>query len=85
MRFVMRYRTPTGLADLLMSSDGEVLTGLWFEGSADEAKHRGDFVVRNLPIVEKPRRSRPCVRSERLPAEQSETRMNESFAPRWTA
>ena len=35
---------------MLMSSDGEVLMGLWFEGSADEAKHRGDFVVRNLPI-----------------------------------
>ena len=46
----MRYRTPKGLADLLMSSDGEVLTGLWFECSADEAKHRGDFVARDLPI-----------------------------------
>ena len=34
----------------MMSSDGEALTGLWFEGSSDEAKHRGDLVVRDLPI-----------------------------------
>ena len=50
--FVARYRTPKGLADLLMSSDGEVLMGLWFEGSADEAKHRGDLVARDLPIFQ---------------------------------
>lgn len=28
-----RYPTPDGFDDLLMQSDGEVLTGLWFEGS----------------------------------------------------
>ena len=50
LQSLARYRTPTGLSDLLMSSDGEVLTGLWFEGSADEAKHRGDFGARDLPI-----------------------------------
>ncbi len=49
-RFVARYRTPKGLADLLMSSDGEVLTGLWFEGSADKAKHLGDFTERDVPV-----------------------------------
>ena len=46
----MRYRTPTGLADLLMSSDGEVLTGLWFEGSVDETKYVGTGVRCDLPI-----------------------------------
>ena len=50
LQSLARYRTPTGLADLLMSSDGEVLTGLWFEGSSDAAKHRGDLVARDLPI-----------------------------------
>ena len=50
LNFIARYRTPKGLADLMMSSDGEALTGLWFDGSADEAKHRGDFVARDLPI-----------------------------------
>lgn len=28
-----RYHTPDGFNDLLMSSDGELLTGLWFESS----------------------------------------------------
>lgn len=28
-----RYHTPDGFDDLLMSSDGELLTGLWFESS----------------------------------------------------
>ena len=50
--FIARYRTPKGLADLLMSSDGEALTGLWFEGSSDAAKHHGDFVARDLPIFQ---------------------------------
>ena len=29
------YKTPNGFDNLVMSSDGEVLTGLWFEGSRD--------------------------------------------------
>lgn len=29
------YRTPEGFDDLVMVSDGEALTGLWFEGSRD--------------------------------------------------
>ena len=33
------YPTPKGFDDLLMSTDGEVLTGLWFAGSRDENKH----------------------------------------------
>ena len=36
---VFRYPTPEGFDDLLMSTDGEVLTGLWFAGSRDENKH----------------------------------------------
>ena len=33
------YPTPDGFDDLLMRTDGEVLTGLWFAGSRDENKH----------------------------------------------
>ena len=33
---LVRYQTPHGFDDLLMCLDGEVLTGLWFEGSRDE-------------------------------------------------
>ena len=35
MSFSWTYATPNGFDDLVMSSDGEVLTGLWFEGSRD--------------------------------------------------
>ena len=33
------YPTPEGFDDLLMSTDGMVLMGLWFAGSRDENKH----------------------------------------------
>ena len=36
---VYSYQTPEGFDDLLMSTDNEVLTGLWFLGSRDENKH----------------------------------------------
>lgn len=35
-----------------MNSDGEYLTGLYFEGSRDSFKHRKDCIERNLPIFE---------------------------------
>ena len=38
------YPTPEGFDDLLMCTDGEVLTGLWFAGSRDENKHISDVV-----------------------------------------
>ncbi len=33
-----------------MSSDGEVLTGLWFEGTHDAAKHKAAATDASLPI-----------------------------------
>ena len=36
---VFRYPTPEDFDDLLMCTDGKVLTGLWFAGSHDENKH----------------------------------------------
>ena len=36
---VFRYQTPEGFDDLMMSTDGKSLTGLWFAGSRDENKH----------------------------------------------
>ena len=38
-QYLQRYQTPEGFDDLLMCSDGEVLTSLWFEGSRDENKY----------------------------------------------
>ena len=33
-----------------MQSDGEYLTGLWFDGSRDSNKHMYDFEEKELPI-----------------------------------
>ena len=41
---VFRYQTPEGFDDMLMSTDGEMLTGLWFEGSRDADKHISNLV-----------------------------------------
>ena len=58
--FIRHYRTPGGFDDLVMSSDGEALTGLWFEGSRDGAARRagevcpdadaGEAAVGPLPV-----------------------------------
>ena len=39
MTSIFRYQSPDGFDDILMSLDGTVLTGLWFEGPSDE-KHQ---------------------------------------------
>ena len=40
-----RYPTPEGFDDLLMCTDGEALTGLWFEGSHDENQYASGIVA----------------------------------------
>ena len=42
MIFRCGYKTPDGFDDLVMESDGEVLTGLWFEGGRDAARSAAD-------------------------------------------
>lgn len=37
-KYEYKYCTPAGFDDLLMCSDGELLTGLWFEGSRDDTE-----------------------------------------------
>ena len=53
---VFRYQTPEGFDNMLMSTDGEVLSGLWFEGSHDADKHMSNLVetchgASLLPII----------------------------------
>ena len=36
VKYACTYRTPVGMDDLVMSGDGEALTGLWFRGSRDD-------------------------------------------------
>ena len=50
--FIQKYKTLDGYSNMLMSSDGIFLTGLWFEGSKDALKHCSDFEEKNLPVFE---------------------------------
>lgn len=44
------YKTPDDFDDMLISSDGKYLTGLWFIGSRDDSKHTTECEEKNLPI-----------------------------------
>ena len=46
------YKTPKGFSDIIINSDGEYITGLWFEGSRDSLKHKLDCEEKELPIFE---------------------------------
>ena len=50
MCYKYKYKTPDGFSNVLMNSDGEYLTGLWFEGSKDSSKHKIDCEEKNLSI-----------------------------------
>lgn len=44
------YKTPKEFSNIIMNSDGENLTGLWFEGSRDTSKHVVECEERDLKI-----------------------------------
>lgn len=46
------YITPADFSDIWMNSDGENLTGLWFAGSKDTAKHETAGPEKLVPIFE---------------------------------
>lgn len=52
MKYKYHYKTPDGFSDIWMNGDGEFLTGLWFEGSRDAAKHCIDCAEKLLPVFE---------------------------------
>jgi methylated-DNA-[protein]-cysteine S-methyltransferase len=52
MTYKYYYKTPDGFSDMLMNSDGEYLTGLWFDGSRDASKHTLSCEEKTLPIFE---------------------------------
>lgn len=51
---VSTYKTPDGFDDLIMASDGEVLTGLWFEGSRNAPEARSG--AHEPPVLRETRR-----------------------------
>ena len=50
MTYKSIYKTKNGLSDIILNSDGEYLTGLWFEGSKDSIKHDGNAKEKELEI-----------------------------------
>lgn len=50
MTYKCIYKTPEGFSNMIINSDGEYLTGLWFEGSRDSYKHKIDCEEEDLPI-----------------------------------
>lgn len=44
------YKTPEGFSNIIMSSDGEALTGLWFKGSMDPSEHIAEHEAKDLNI-----------------------------------
>ena len=67
MTFIFNYRTPDGLDDLLMTSDGEKLTGLHFVKSCKVAHARCDCAECDLPVFRETRRWLDCYFSGREP------------------
>lgn len=54
MIYQRNYSSPFGM--ICMQSDGEYLTGLWFEKSKDEKKHAIKDMEKDLPIFEETKR-----------------------------
>lgn len=50
--YIYKYKTPCGFSDMLMSSDGVYLTGLWFCGSRDASKHDFNYEEKRLSIFD---------------------------------
>lgn len=45
-----QYNPPKCYSKIIMSSDGEYLTGLWFLNSSDSLKHKEKYEEKELPI-----------------------------------
>ncbi len=50
MIYKCTYKTPKEFSNIIMNSDGEYLTGLWFEDSRDSSKHKINCEEKNLPV-----------------------------------
>lgn len=50
MNYKCMYKTPDDFSNMIMNSDGENLTGLWFEDSRGSSKHTINCEEKNLEI-----------------------------------
>lgn len=56
MIYKKTYETPNNFSNIIMNSNGEYLTGLWFEGSRDSSKHNIDCEEKELEIFREAKR-----------------------------
>lgn len=52
MIYTYTYQSPDGFDDILMNSNGECLTGLWFKGSRDSDRHMMGSTGQHLSIFQ---------------------------------
>ncbi|MDE6477055.1 MAG: hypothetical protein K2L48_02565, partial [Mycoplasmoidaceae bacterium] len=52
MTYQYTYKTKDGFSNIIMNSDGEYLTSLYFEGSRDSLKQKTNCLEKNLPIFQ---------------------------------
>lgn len=50
--FIKKYVSPSNVADIIMSSDSEYLTGLWIENTNDSIKHNDKQISCDSPIFD---------------------------------
>lgn len=65
--YQLRYQTPFGFDDMLMTSDGEYLTGLWFVESNDLLKHVVSFEEKDLPVFQETKKWLDIYFSRKIP------------------
>ncbi len=53
MAYIWKYKTPQGLDDMLMSSDGEYLTGLWFNRPKEPVRRPAEGAEEFVPVFGK--------------------------------
>lgn len=45
------YKTPKEFSNIIINSEGEYLTGLWFEGSRDSLKHKINYEEKESKVI----------------------------------
>lgn len=48
--YIDYYKTPNKFDDIVLSSDGNVLTGLWFKNSSEKNIHINNYQRKDLEI-----------------------------------
>lgn len=48
--YAKKYKTNNNYSNIIMTSDGEYLTGLWFEESTNNLKYQHEFIYKKLDI-----------------------------------